>query len=555
MTINLENNYYFEAYKKVENNITETGKLQYSYANITQEQFNSHYPVQGVKINGFTVIRNAFGSSVIDTIYHLAKAAFSYLKALFCSNENQVDFYKNEAKLNVYHAGRDLQKAYGNVCSIFNEKYGLYHIHCSEFNKALYNNLNSRINQTIHNSQSPQNISENNQNNFKPEINRDYAVKVERIIRNGDLTQFKMLLDIDGLDPDTVIYSGEEQTLLHRAIIHEQPKIIEELLNRLSPDQINAQDREGNTPVGLLTCVKDIETFEGGGRCHIRNEYYFDKNQLVQIGKLLIEKGADITIPNKNHRGLLPLYNAIIKCYDEQYLPFFELLIKHTKEMDNDKSECILYGALAFAVQHGHLKVINLLLDNGVDYAFVRRDNGCSLLHLAIINDDGDLNRGTMALLLKRCPDLHKVINKRNNKGLTPLHIAAMTTHIDLVRLLVLHGADPGILTPDNRNVKQLAQGFIDNISKKMRENSDNARGVMSYFWISNRIPDAKEIINFVEYYEIAGPKLSMLYKIKAKSNSLTEVTGFAILPPDLQNKILQLINTLVMSEYAARIK
>lgn len=366
--------------------------------------------------------------------------------------------------------------------------------------------------------------------------------KVCNIMRKGNLEEFKKLLDEEALAPNTVIYANENQTLLHRAVIYEQYEIIEELLKRLTPEQINAKDREGNTAIGLLTCRKTFNAHEHGG-INILNEYYFSDENLVKIGKLLIDHHADITIPNNNANNYLPLPNAVIKYSHDNSLAFIELLIKHTKEMNTDYSKLTLAYSLALAVLYSRLKIINMLLDNGANETILIEEN--NLLHLAIVNDTGGRTwKEIMQVLLQRSPTLRKFINECNSKGHTPLHLAARSAHLDLVKLLVCYEADPKILTNDNKNAKQLAQGFIDEVTKKV-SNQENIRAAMGYMWKWGLIPDAENIITFLEHYESTGPQLSLLCKIKARGNPQTEETGFGLLPPDIQKIILYLIDSL----------
>ena len=74
-------------------------------------------------------------------------------------------------------------------------------------------------------------------------------------------------------------------------------------------------------------------------------------------------------------------------------------------------------------------------------------DNRISLLHMTAANGHFECTE-----LLLKCPQVREIsLNSINTEGNTPLHWAALNSHVSLVRLLLTHGADFNIKNSFNR--------------------------------------------------------------------------------------------------------
>ncbi|KAL8591213.1 hypothetical protein ACOMHN_019189 [Nucella lapillus] len=98
-------------------------------------------------------------------------------------------------------------------------------------------------------------------------------------------------------------------------------------------------------------------------------------------------------------------------------------------------------AALHFAAHHGHLDIVQLLLDNGADKN-ISDDEGGTPLHYAV---DGE-QTVVLEELCKRGANK----NAQNKRGMTPLHVAIDQGLLDCVRLLVSQRADVNIQDKDN---------------------------------------------------------------------------------------------------------
>ena len=130
---------------------------------------------------------------------------------------------------------------------------------------------------------------------------------------------------------------------------------------------------------------------------------------------LLIAKGADATIIDKNNNNLA---YYLVDSYS-----------KRTKKQFDAKW--------------------NILLKKGVNMSHIQSENN-NLLHLAVTKNDTNL--------LDKIATQKVEINSKNNNGLTPLHIAAMTTsNTKIIKHLIKLGAKTNVLTDFDESAYDLA--------------------------------------------------------------------------------------------------
>lgn len=161
----------------------------------------------------------------------------------------------------------------------------------------------------------------------------------------------------------------------------------------------------------------------------------------LDISKLLLEYGADPNLANQD--GSTPLINAIWH-YNTTIIPDLLLAGADVNLKDNQG-----VTALMMAVGAGQSIVAHLLISEGADLNAADNQGNNALHYLAkrnswVVEDD------TAKLLLAADID----INKTNNLGRTPLHLAILSKKRNLIQSLIDAGADLNI--PDNTGVTPL---------------------------------------------------------------------------------------------------
>jgi ankyrin repeat protein len=141
--------------------------------------------------------------------------------------------------------------------------------------------------------------------------------------------------------------------------------------------------------------------------------------------KRLLKAGVNIEARGQDERT--PLHRAA----ENNCLDAARLLLKRGADIDS-----LAYGEVTpilDAVAFGHDAMVELLLDAGADPA-ITDDSDWNLLHWAV----NENNLSTARLLMDRC---HFLVNTTRSNGLSPLYFAADEGNLEMVKLLVRHGA------------------------------------------------------------------------------------------------------------------
>jgi len=183
---------------------------------------------------------------------------------------------------------------------------------------------------------------------------------------------------------------------------------------------VNAKDKEGNTPLHFATQQGHTKTIE-----------------------ILIANGADVEAKDGNGRTALHIAEKMAskgRYWHLHYKDIFFLLLKHGKLKPTavkklqpvkvelrDKNTSLLNAA-----RKGQKYVVEFLIDNGAEVN--SKDNfGNTPLHRAAIGG----HRDVVELLIARGAD----VNARNKRGRSVLHYTERGDNNDIIELLRKHGA------------------------------------------------------------------------------------------------------------------
>jgi ankyrin repeat protein len=211
---------------------------------------------------------------------------------------------------------------------------------------------------------------------------------------------------------DTIIYllekaklgvnniDGFNRTALQAAALKGQTLIVKLLLEKGA--DVTIANREGWTPLNSAS-------FSGH----------------VKVVKLLLEKGADVTAVMTDRRT--PLYSASFNGHVEVVKLLLEKGADVTAVMTDGRTP--LYSA-SF---NGHVKVVKLLLEKGADVT-AATTGGWTPLNSASFSRHVEV----VKLLLEKGAKVTVI----TTNGWTPLHSASFNGHVEVVKLLLKKGAD-----------------------------------------------------------------------------------------------------------------
>ena len=162
---------------------------------------------------------------------------------------------------------------------------------------------------------------------------------------------------------------------------------------------------------------------------------------------LLLAKGADPNLPGRS--GVTPLAAAAFKGNDR----VIEQLL--ARAADPNVVDATGKAAMTYAAARGFLEVVRRLLDAGVDPRF-RYGNELTALMWAAGHEDGvgaPAAQGVVDLLLGRGAQIDAV----DDRGRTPLMMAAELGHAEVAATLIGRGADQAVRDKSGRTALDLA--------------------------------------------------------------------------------------------------
>ena len=292
---------------------------------------------------------------------------------------------------------------------------------------------------------------------------------VERLIagaKSGDVEAVRRSLAA-GIDVNAHYEDGH--TVLYMAAAAGHPAVVEVLLEMGA--NVHAKNDRGSTAF--------LPAASGGH---------------LAVVEVLLENGADVDATN-NH-GL----TALILAAAGDHLAVVEVLLEKGADV-NAKQENGMTSLLA-AVQEGQYDIVEVLLEKGADVD-AQCDNGVTALHLAVQEGDLDL----VEVLLKKDPVVDVEANGYRGAE-TPLLMAVLKDP-GIVKALLEKGADPNAMSSDGKMplLKAARWGRLDVVELLVEHGANvNARNINGYtalhcalgqteVWYSDRTPVAEFLL------------------------------------------------------------
>lgn len=162
----------------------------------------------------------------------------------------------------------------------------------------------------------------------------------------------------------------------------------------------------------------------------------------LTIVEILVSKGADIDKKSSNGANCLHLAATA------GHANVVEYLIKHGSPVDFQNQ--IGSTPLNAACCRGHVKIVNILLNNNADPNYSPPDGKTALIYASMWGWDK-----IVQILLSKKVNINAVSKKY---GLTALHFACMQGHTNVVKVLLIGGANKGIKDIDGMTPLDLAK-------------------------------------------------------------------------------------------------
>ncbi|KAL0964778.1 hypothetical protein UPYG_G00328810 [Umbra pygmaea] len=210
---------------------------------------------------------------------------------------------------------------------------------------------------------------------------------------------------------------------VHQAVLmNDEDKLIEMLQSKAAYPATNVPNRIGYTPM-MVAAMKGFS----------------------KLVKILVKHGADVNIMTSSGKTSL-----MLACFSG-HLDIVKYLRENGANWSSqDKAGCT---ALHWAVDGGHLAVLKHMIQDGCEVD--ARDNvsfWTPLMRVSAIRGDA----AVASLLVKAGAG----VNLMDRDDKTPLMIASLNNHEDLVKLLLENGADCGIQTKFGKSAIDMAKAF-----------------------------------------------------------------------------------------------
>ncbi|KAK7074366.1 hypothetical protein SK128_009451 [Halocaridina rubra] len=285
-----------------------------------------------------------------------------------------------------------------------------------------------------------------------------------------------------------------QKTPLHFAAHTGHTEILLKLLDAGS--NIIAEDEDGYTPlhvavaVGKVDAVQELLQFQKkrhGNLCDILNVsnnaqktplHFAARVGKVQIFDMLMVAGADIAAEDND--GYTPLHVAIAERNENIFRKLYEFAKRKNLNLldyinaTNKRQETPLH----FASYTGNVKIIKLLVHAGANITAIDKE-GNTPLHVAISAKQIDAVQELLNFRKNEKEYLNKLLTTTNNIKKAPLHIAARTGSVKVLKMLIGNGADATAIdedgyTPLHVAVENNNDDVVDELLKHQENKNEN---------------------------------------------------------------------------------
>ncbi|KAL7057529.1 hypothetical protein AAHC03_016886 [Spirometra sp. Aus1] len=259
------------------------------------------------------------------------------------------------------------------------------------------------------------------------------------------------------------------ETALHLAARNCQLNVAGALLSANAT--VDAKAKDDQTPLHLAVLTGSLEMvtllLSAGADPNLTTRDAYTalhiaaKEGRLDIVQALLEAGADPDA--RTRRGFSPLHLAAKR---GRAAVARQLLQVKSDNVNAEGRNGLT--PLHMAVHYNHVQLVELLLDHGADASCAR---GFSPLHLAA-------KRGRAAVARQLLQVKSDNVNAEGRNGLTPLHMAVHYNHVQLVELLLDHGADASCAAGNGYTALHIAakKNHQDIASLLLADDHDNHR-------------------------------------------------------------------------------
>ncbi|KAJ3431164.1 ankyrin repeat and socs box protein [Anaeramoeba flamelloides] len=363
-----------------------------------------------------------------------------------------------------------------------------------------------------------------------------------------DLECTKILLKHSS-DPNLVKRNGGH-TALHIASYHNEDIIVKKLIKYGSDPEIRDQKGwtfltwaiyRGSLDVVKSMCDREIELVKklstltdnrGNNILHIVATASGDLIKTIACVELLFERQVCRSLVNKaNAEGMFPLHLSAI--YGNNL--FLKILIKNgANYKKRDKSG---YCAIHHATKSNRIETVSVLLMGGksIDYLtksgvtalmiaqnlghdsivkLLIQQNAKSLIHMAVEKQNLEVSKKILQVMQSQ-------IMVKDKNGRTPLHIAAQTGNIEMMKFILGYGVSPNETDNDNYTALHLSIGAesIEAIKYLLKKNAKINISISHKIYVSAlHLAIQKQNFDIIKLLVSAGADLDR--KTQDKDNS-----------------------------------